>query len=198
MTTPLRGLVLASTSAYRAELLRRIVTDFEICAPAVDEAVRGEELPIATATRLAREKAGAVALKYPACLVIGSDQVADLDGVLLGKPGTLERAQAQLTQCSGRVVALHTAICVADSTSGKTLLREAVDTTRVVFRSLDTAEIKRYLTIEQPLDCAGSFKVERLGVSLFERIETTDPTALIGLSLIALCRLLRESGMSIP
>ena len=151
-----------------------------------------------TATRLAREKACAVARKYPASLVIGSDQVADLDGTLLGKPGSRERAQAQLMQCSGRAVVFHTAVCVAGSAGGQTVFREAIDTTRVVFRVLEPAEISRYLAIDHPLDCAGSFKVERLGVSLFERIESTDPTALIGLPLIALCRLLRESGMSIP
>lgn len=198
MNTPLHRLVLASASAYRAELLRRIVTDFETCAPAVDETVRSDESPMAMATRLAREKASAVTRKYPASFVIGSDQVADLNGTLLGKPGNLERAQAQLMQSSGRTVTFHTAVCVADSASGQTVLREAIDTTRVVFRVLDAAEIARYLAIERPLECAGSFKVERLGVSLFERVESTDPTALIGLPLIALCRLLRESGMSIP
>lgn len=198
MTTSPRRLVLASTSTYRAELLRRIVADFEIYAPAVEETVQSAESPMMTATRLAREKANAVARVYPASLVIGSDQVADLDGTLLGKPGNLERAQAQLKQCSGRVVAFHTAICVADSASGQTVFREAIDTTRVVFRILDVMEITRYLAIDRPLDCAGSFKVEHLGVSLFERIESSDPTALIGLPLIALCRLLREAGMSIP
>ena len=151
-----------------------------------------------TAARLARDKARVVAQKYPTSLVIGSDQVAELDGSLLSKPGTLERAQSQLTQCSGRVVAFHTAVCVAHSTNGQIVFREAMDTTRVAFRSLDATEIARYLAIEQPLDCAGSFKVERLGVSLFKGVESIDPTALIGLPLIALCRLLRESGMSIP
>lgn len=198
MSTPLPRLVLASTSTYRAELLRRIVADFEICAPAVDETLRSAESPIGTATRLAREKATAVARKYPASLVIGSDQVADLDGTMLGKPGNLDAAQAQLMQSSGRIVAFHTAICVADSASGTIVLREAIDTTKVTFRILDAAEIARYVSIEKPLDCAGSFKAERLGVSLFERIESADPTALIGLPLIALCRLLRESGISIP
>lgn len=198
MTAALQRLVLASTSVYRAELLRRIVADFEICAPAVDEAVQSDETPIITATRLARAKASAVARQYPLSLVIGSDQVADLDGTLLGKPGSLERAQAQLMQCSARVVAFHTAVCIADSTSGQIVFREAIDTTRVVFRVLDPTEIARYLAIDRPLDCAGSFKLERLGVSLFERVETTDPTALVGLPLIALCRLLRESGISIP
>ncbi len=198
MNKPSRRLVLASTSAYRAELLRRIVADFETCAPTVDEAVGSAETPMLTAVRLAREKADEVARKYPTSLVIGSDQVADLEGTLLGKPGNLERAQAQLMQCSGRVVAFHTAVCVADSASGQIVFREASDITRVVFRLLDAEEITRYLAVEQPLDCAGSFKAERLGVSLFERIESTDPTALIGLPLIALCRLLRESGVLIP
>lgn len=198
MNEPLRRIVLASTSPYRAELLRRIVADFETCAPAVDEAARMGESPMATATRLAREKAGAVALKYPTDLVIGSDQVADLDGTLLGKPGSFAHAQDQLMQCSGRVVVFHTALSVADSASGQIVVRKAIDTTRVVFRALDATEIARYVAFDRPLDCAGSFKVERLGVSLFERIESDDPTALVGLPLIALCRLLRESGMSIP
>lgn len=195
--TPQR-LVLASTSSYRSELLRRIVADFEICAVAVDEAMHSEETPLLAAVRLAREKARAGARQHPGCRVIGSDQLADLDGTPLGKPGSMERAQAQLQQCSGRTVAFHSAVCVADCTGGSSVFREAVDTTRVVFRVLDAAEISRYLAIERPFDCAGSFKVERLGVALFERVESNDPTALIGLPLIALCRLLRESGMSIP
>lgn len=198
MNAPLRRLVLASTSSYRAELLRRIVAEFETCAPAVDEAEQNAETPMMTAVRLAREKAMAVARKHPTALVIGSDQVADLDGTRLGKPGDIEQAKAQLMRCSGRVAAFHTAVCVADCARGSSVFREAVDTTRVVFRRLDTAEISRYLVIDQPFDCAGSFKCERLGVALFERIESSDPTALIGLPLIALCRLLRESGMSIP
>ncbi len=198
MNKSLRRLVLASTSSYRAELLRRIVANFDTCAPAIDETVRTAEMPMAAAVRLAREKASAVACQHPASLVIGSDQVADLDGTQLGKPGSLERARTQLMQCSGRMVTFHTAVCVADSTSGRMLFREAIDTTRVEFRVLTAAEISRYLAIDQAFDCAGSFKAECLGVSLFERIESTDPTALIGLPLIALCRLLRESGMSIP
>lgn len=191
-------LVLASTSSYRGELLRRIVADFETCAAAVDEALHSEETPLLGAVRLAREKALAGARQHPGCLVIGSDQLADLDGTPLGKPGSMECAQAQLQQCSGRTVAFHTAVCVVDCAGDSPVFRETVDTTRVVFRVLDAAEISRYLAIERPLDCAGSFKVERLGVALFERVESNDPTALIGLPLIALSRLLRESGMSIP
>ena len=198
MNPPLRRLVLASTSIYRAELLRRIVSDFETCAPAVDETILSAEIPVAAAVRLAREKASAVASQYPDSLVIGSDQVADLDGTLLGKPGNIERAQAQLRQCSGRVVAFHTAVCVADSIGGQPVFHAATDTTRVVFRTLDAAEISRYLAIDDALDCAGSFKVERLGIALFDRVESTDPTALVGLPLIALCRLLRTAGMLIP
>lgn len=198
MSASSQRLVLASTSSYRIELLRRIVTDFEVCAPAVDEAGQSAETPLMTAVRLAREKARAGTRQFPGGLVIGSDQVADFDGTALGKPGNLERARAQLQQCSGRMVAFHTAVCVAACEGGAIVLREATDTTRVVFRVLDAAEISRYLAIDQPLDCAGSFKVERLGVALFERVESTDPTALIGLPLIALCRLLRESGVSIP
>ena len=191
-------LVLASTSSYRGELLRRIVADFETCAAAVDEALHSEETPLLGAVRLAREKALAGTRQHPGCLVIGSDQLADLDGTPLGKPGSMECAQAQLQQCSGRTVAFHTAVCVVDCAGDSPVFREIVDTTRVVFRVLDAAEISRYLAIERPLDCAGSFKVERLAVALFERVESNDPTALIGLPLIALSRLLRESGMSIP
>jgi septum formation protein len=193
-----RRLVLASTSTYRAELLGRIVAKFELCAAGVDEAPMSNESPRDTAIRLARAKAMAACAKNPGAIVIGSDQVADLGGQMLGKPGTLARAQSQLMICSGQSVDFHSAVCVTDNRGAESICHEAVDTTRVMFRVLGEAEISRYLAIDEPLDCAGSFKVERLGITLFERIESIDPSALIGLPLIALCRLLRQCGLSLP
>ncbi len=198
MNSVARSVVLASTSRYRAELLARIVPKFQTCAPQIDESPTQGELPAATAARLAREKGLAVASRFPNCLVIGSDQVAELDGQTLGKAGNLDRARSQLLACSGRVVAFHTALCLIDTGSSAAQSTVAIDTTRVVFRNLTEAEVSRYLAIDEPFDCAGSFKIERAGVSLFERVESTDPTALIGLPLIALCRLLRAYGMTLP
>jgi septum formation protein len=193
-----RRVVLASTSVYRAELLRRVLAEFEQCAPGVDEAPLVNEPPRDTAVRLAREKAMAACAGITSALVIGSDQVADLGGLILGKPGTPDQARSQLKHCSGQPVDFHTAVCVLERRGSESIFREAVDITRVVFRDLDEAEISRYLAIDEPLDCAGSFKVERLGIALFERIESIDPTALVGLPLIALCRLLRQGGLSLP
>jgi septum formation protein len=156
------------------------------------------ESPRDTAIRLARAKAMAACARNPGAIVIGSDQVADLGGQMLGKPGTLARAQSQLMICSGQSVDFHSAVCVTDNRGAESICHEAVDTTRVMFRVLGEAEISRYLAIDEPLDCAGSFKVERLGITLFERIESIDPSALIGLPLIALCRLLRQCGLSLP
>lgn len=191
-----RTVVLASTSRYRAELLRRLLDDFAQSAPGTDETALPDELPAARALRLAVTKASAVAGKHPQALVIGSDQVAELDGRPLDKPGTAERAHAQLTRCSGRTVQFHTAVCLLDAQ--RATQRTHVDCTRVVFRPLSPAEIARYIEREQPLDCAGSFKCEGLGISLFERIESEDPTALVGLPLIALAHLLREGGLAVP
>ncbi|HEX5306608.1 MAG TPA: nucleoside triphosphate pyrophosphatase [Dyella sp.] len=188
--------VLGSTSRYRAELLRRLLADFTQAAPGVDEAALAGEAPSERALRLAIAKADAVALAHPHALVIGSDQVAALDGEVLDKPGTPERARQQLRASSGRSVHFHTALCLLD---GRTATRHTfVDHTRAVFRALADDEIARYVEREQPLDCAGSFKCEALGISLFECIETTDPSALIGLPLIALARLLRAAGHAIP
>ncbi|MEO5625805.1 MAG: Maf family nucleotide pyrophosphatase [Dokdonella sp.] len=191
-------LVLASSSRYRRELLRRLTPDFRTQAPNVDETSQVNETPAAMALRLAVAKAHAVAALCPEALVIGSDQVAEIDGQVLGKPGTVAAACAQLMASSGRSIEFHTALCLVDTRS--TILREstASDTTRVVFRDLDPIEIARYVDIEQPLDCAGSFKAEGLGISLFERIESSDPTALIGLPLMALARLLRAAGITLP
>lgn len=194
--TGARRLILGSTSRYRAELLRRLWPDFEQRSPGTDETPLPGEEPSARAGRLAVAKAEAAASGLVDALVIGSDQVAELDGQTLDKPGTPERAHAQLAASSGRVVHFHTALCLFDTRTGQRLTH--VDHTRVHFRTLDEAEIARYIEREQPLDCAGSFKCEGLGISLFERIENEDPTALVGLPLIALARLLRRAGMPLP
>ncbi|MGB0135181.1 Maf family protein [Dokdonella sp.] len=198
MSDAIPRIVLASGSRYRAELLQRVLGDFICSTTAVDEAPDSGECPHDTAARLARLKASSAAAQFSDSLVIGSDQVADLDGLALGKPGTMERARTQLAMCSGKTVVFHTAVCIADNRNGAKYFHEGLDTTRVVFRNLGEAEIRRYLDRETPLDCAGSFKMERLGVSLFERVESEDPTAIVGLPLIILCRLLRRCGLVIP
>ncbi|QJD66959.1 septum formation inhibitor Maf [Xanthomonas campestris pv. badrii] len=187
-------LILASTSVYRRDLLGRLQLEFSTASPQVDEQARPGERPAALASRLAAEKAAAVAAGAPDAWVIGSDQVADLDGEVLGKPGTLERAHAQLTAMSGRMVRFHTAVSLVGP--GRTA--HALDLTEVQLRPLTSAGIDRYLAAEPALDCAGSFKCEGLGVSLFDAIRTSDPTALIGLPLIALTRLLRQAGFVLP
>jgi len=191
--TPPR-IVLGSTSRYRASLLNRLIAPFEQIAPGTDEAPHASESPAERALRLAIVKAEAAARGQRNALVIGSDQVAELDAQILDKPGTIERARAQLGASSGREVHFHTALCLIDTRTGRQQVH--VDHTRVRFRELTPGEIGRYIEREQPLDCAGSFKCEALGIALFERIEAQDPTALIGLPLIALCRLLRAAGVS--
>ncbi len=185
-------LILASTSRYRRDLLTRLGLAFETARPETDETPRPGEAPADLATRLARTKAQA--LMTPDAWVIGSDQVAELDGTPLGKPGTLEAARGQLSSMSGRRVRFHTAVCL----TGPDGLHEALDLTEVHFRSLVAAEIERYLQAESPLDCAGSFKCEGLGISLFDAIDNRDPTALVGLPLIATARLLRRAGFAVP
>lgn len=189
-------LVLASTSPYRRELLARLGLPFEAIAPGVEEdAAPGEPLA-RLAARLAASKAAAVAAAQPdGCWVLGSDQVADLDGQPLGKPGHREAAIAQLHAMSGRRVRFHTAIAL--QASDGTLL-ESLDTTTVVLRTLREPEIERYVDAERPFDCAGSFKVEGLGISLFEAVDNRDPTALVGLPLIATAALLRQAGFAVP
>lgn len=187
-------LILASTSRYRRELLSRLVENFRQIAPAVDETPRPGESASVLAARLAEAKARDVAARSPGAFVIGSDQVAECDGAILGKPGDFENARIQLRNCSGRIAVFHTALCLIGDDSKA---RMAVDVTRVHFRVLSDIEIDRYLERERPFDCAGSFKAEALGIALFERIESDDPTALIGLPMIALCRLLRESGIEV-
>jgi septum formation protein len=192
----LRRIVLGSTSRYRAELLGRLGLDFEASAPGTIEHVIAGEVPADRARRLAIAKATDAGSGLKDALVIGSDQVAELDGRVLDKPGSAQRAFEQLAACSGHIVNFHTALCLFDTLSGRH--RTHVDLTRVHFRVLDATEIKRYIDREQPLDCAGSFKCEGLGISLFERIDNADPTALIGLPLIALTQLLRDAGIHIP
>jgi septum formation protein len=187
-------LLLASTSRYRRELLERLGLPLETARPEVDETPGPGEAPQAVAVRLARAKAEAVARLHPGRWVIGSDQVAELNGAPLGKPGTVEGAQAQLAAMSGQVVAFHTAVSLVRD--GEAL--ETCDLTRVHFRALSPAEIGRYVAAEQPLDCAGSFKCEGLGITLFDAIENRDPTALIGLPLIAVSQLLRQAGYTLP
>lgn len=196
MSMVLPRIVLASTSRYRAELLRRLLPDFEQRAPGTDETALPGEAPDARAARLAVAKAMAAADGLRDALVIGSDQVAELDGETLDKPGSAANARAQLAASSGRVVHFHTALCLLDTRNGRQQVH--VDRTHAHFRALGMAEIERYVAREQPLDCAGSFKCEGLGISLFERIDSEDPSALIGLPLIALARLLRTAGVAVP
>lgn len=188
-------LVLASTSRYRAELLSRLRLTFETVRPDVDEAPAAGESPASLALRLATAKAAAVAATRPEALVVGSDQVASCDGRILGKPGTRANAIAQLQAMSGREVVFLTAVAVASAGAPG---EQALDTTTVRFRQLPDDEIARYVDAESPLDCAGSFKCEGLGIALFESIESRDPTALVGLPLIATARLLRARGVVIP
>jgi len=189
-------LVLASTSRYRRELLARLTSHFRCMAPPVDETPLPGETPVALAQRLAAAKAQAVAAQTPGAVVIGSDQVCDVDGHAFGKPGDAAGARTQLAACAGRAVQFHTAVCLVDARGATPRVSAALDTTRVRLRALDAEEIARYVAREQPFDCAGSFKCEALGIALFETFESTDPTALIGLPLIALCRLLREAGIA--
>ena len=190
-TTP--PLILGSTSIYRRELLARLRIPFQVVAPNVDEAARVAELPEHLATRLAMSKARAVAQLHPDSVVIGSDQVAELDGVAVGKPGSHRYATEQLRAMSGRQVIFHTAVAVVCSARGF----EESDLARVSvkFRSLTHDEIERYLQAEQPYDCAGSAKSEALGIALLQAVESDDPTALIGLPLIRTCSLLRRAGL---
>ena len=186
-------IVLASTSRYRRELLSRLGLPFDVIAPEVDEQPLPGETPAALAWRLAAAKAQAVARQRPGAVVIGSDQVAELDGQALGKPGTHERAVQQLQAMRGRQVLFHTAVAVVRADSG--FERTAMAGVRVVFRALSDADIEHYLHIEQPYDCAGSARSEGLGIALLSAIDSDDPTALIGLPLIRTCELLREAGL---
>lgn len=187
------ALILGSTSRYRAELLQRLRLPFEAVAPRVDETPRPGERPAALALRLALAKAHDVAARHPQAVVIGSDQVADLDGEPMGKPGTHARAVAQLQALRGRSVVFQTAVAVVRPATGFT--RAVLAPVTVRFRELTDAEIEYYLSTEQPYDCAGSAKCETLGITLLEAIDSDDPTALIGLPLIRTSALLREAGL---
>lgn len=189
-------LVLASTSAYRRELLQRFGLPFEVARPDIDESPLPGETPQATAERLAVEKARAVAGQFEDALIIGSDQVAHMGDTRFGKPGTVERAVAQLQSMSGRTVVFHTALAVLSTRSGRVQL-DAVPT-EVRFRSLSSDEIVRYVNKELPLDCAGSAKSEGLGITLLDALAGDDPNALVGLPLIALARMLRNEGIALP
>ena len=187
-------LVLASGSRYRAELLARLGIPFERWSPDVDEAALPGEPCAGTARRLARAKAEAALARFPGAWVIGSDQVADLDGRPIGKPGHRDAARAQLQAMRGRTVVFHTALCLV--AHGRA--REAVVPTEVVFRDLGDDEIERYLDREPAFDCAGSAKSEGLGITLLDRLTGDDPTALVGLPLVALSAMLREAGARLP
>lgn len=196
-SSPAARLVLASSSAYRRELLSRLRLPFEAMAPDIDESPLPGETPPATALRLARSKARAVAARAPGALVIGSDQVATLDGEQIGKPGGHANALAQLRKMRGREVVFHTALCLWDGRAADPEAAAQLEDVQVVvaFRDLPDAELDAYLRIEQPYDCAGSAKNEGLGIAILERIESTDPTALTGLPLIALTTMLRRAGV---
>jgi len=189
-------LVLASTSTYRRMLLERFQLPFETARPDVDETALPGEPPPDTANRLAAAKARAVADDYPDALIIGSDQVAHLDDLVFGKPGTVERAIEQLHLMSGQTVVFHTALAVLNTRTGH--LQSASEPTQVRFRTLGSDEIVRYVEKERPLDCAGSAKSEALGITLLEALSGNDPTALVGLPLIALARMLRAEGVQLP
>ena len=191
-----RPLVLASTSQYRKALLQRLGVAFEVAAPDIDETALIGEAPAATACRLAQAKAQAVASAFHAdALIIGSDQVADVNGVAISKPGNHAAAVAQLEELSGRTIVFHTAVTLLDASSGRCHSR-LVDV-RSTFRTLSSDAIQNYLRREQPYGCAGAVKSEALGIALFERIESDDPTALIGLPLIALVDMLRGEGVDV-
>jgi len=189
-------LVLASTSAYRRELLARLRLPFEVAAPDVDESELAGESPMVTAERLAEAKARAVATQFPDALIIGSDQVAYNAEGRFGKPGTRQNAISQLRAMSDKTITFHTALCLLNSRTGHFQLRGIP--VEVGFRQLDDAEIERYLDQEDALNCAGSAKSEGLGISLMRYLRGDDPNALIGLPLIALCDMLRAEGLCLP
>lgn len=192
----MRPVVLASTSPYRRSLLQRLQLDFRVAAPDCDESPRAGEAAPDLVRRLAEAKARSVAGAHADALIIGSDQVAVLDERVLTKPGTHARACEQLAACSGRTVVFHTGLCLFDADSGRAST-ECVDY-RVRFRTLAAAEIERYLLLERPYDCAGSIRAEGYASVLFESMEGTDPSALIGLPLIRLAALLRAAGIALP
>ena len=188
-----RTLILGSTSPYRRELLERLRLPFEVQRPEVDETPLKGETPVALAQRLAMAKAQAVAQRFPQAIVIGSDQVADLNGEPLGKPGNHPNAVAQLQRMRGQTVVFQTAVAVVCQATG--FAQCELSQVKVVFRDFSDESLQHYLHTEQPYDCAGSAKSEGLGIVLLERIDNQDPTALVGLPLLLTCRLLRAAGM---
>jgi septum formation protein len=191
-----RTLILASSSPYRKALLERIGLPFEVCSPDTDEDPRPAEPPAELVARLAREKAAAVAHRFPQAVVIGSDQVAVHAGAIIGKPGTVEQACRQLERFSGDTVDFLTAVSVQCLESG--LSRAATIGTQVAFRPLSGSEIRRYVDLDQPLDCAGAFRSEAAGPTLLRSMQSSDPTAIIGLPLITVAAALREAGYALP
>lgn len=189
-------LVLASASPYRRALLRRLHLSFETVRSDADETPLADELPEAMVQRLAEAKARAAARLFPDHLIVGSDQNASHQGQILGKPGSAAKAEAQLAALSAGTVTFHTGLCLLDSASGRARVGQVPFT--VTFRTLTDAEIRHYVALDQPLDCAGSFKSEGLGISLFARMNGDDPTALVGLPLITLARWLRAAGIPVP
>ncbi len=192
----MKQIVLGSSSPFRQELLRKLITDFDTCSPDIDETPLPDEKPEALVARLALKKAEAVAAQYPDALIIASDQVSVLNGQINGKPGSQERAFAQLKASSGNTVTFFTSLCLYDSKTSQNQL--AVVPFHVHFRELTDGEITRYLEKETPFNCAGSFKSEGLGITLFSKLEGDDPNALIGLPLIKLAEFLRDKGIQIP
>lgn len=191
-----RNLILASTSPYRKLLLDRLGIEFETRSPDIDETPRNGESANELVTRLAREKARSIATKHPDSVVIGSDQVAVCDGAIVGKAGSVTGAREQLQAFSGRAVQFLTAVCVIDASSD--FLYEATVPTDVRFRALTADEIRRYVEHDNPIDCAGSFKSESLGIGLLSAMTSDDPTSIVGLPLIAVSEALRQAGFPIP
>jgi len=191
-----RRIVLASSSRYRQELLARLQLSFAVDVPDIDEAALAGETHRQTAERLSLRKAQAVAQRQPDAIVIGSDQVAELDGVAIGKPGSHERALEQLLAMQGRSVLFHTGLALIDTRDGQT--RVDCVATEVLFRRLPRAQLEHYLRLDTPYDCAGSARIESLGICLVEHVRSDDPSALIGLPLVRLCTLLATLGVSLP
>ena len=189
-------LILASTSTYRQTLLNKLAIPFTCAAPHIDEQPRQGETALQLVARLAKEKAEAIAHHYPAGWVIGSDQVSVIDGNIIGKPGTVEAARTQLQQASGKSITFFTGLCLLDIVTGQN--QQLVEPFTVHFRKLNDEIIQRYIAIEQPLNCAGSFKSEGLGIVLFERFEGRDPNTLIGLPLMGLIDMLTTWGVKLP
>jgi septum formation protein len=196
MTAQNREIVLASSSSYRKALIARLGLDCQFLAPDIDEAALQAEAPVATATRLAQAKARKIALVKPTALIIGSDQVALLNDAVLGKPGSHAAALRQLQAMRGKTTVFHTAICLYDAASDE--MQCANVPTTVYMRELTDEAIERYLRQDQPYDCAGSAKIEALGIALVEKVESDDPTALIGLPLITLVTMLKRAGITVP